>query len=87
MKTIDVGQASSPLADYVKQAQAEPLVVMDRGSPAIVLLSLANMDLETIALSMNPEFLALIERARTRSETEGGFSPDEMRRRVLAMPE
>jgi hypothetical protein len=35
--------------------------------------------METVALSTNPEFLALIERSRARAE--GGISSEEMRRR------
>jgi len=37
-------------------------------------------DLETVALSNHPKFLEVIERSRTRQETEGGISSDEMRR-------
>ena len=39
MKTIDIGEASSPLAEYVRQAQAEPLVLTDHGAPTAVLLA------------------------------------------------
>ncbi|CAN5764180.1 hypothetical protein BH23PLA1_BH23PLA1_36690 [soil metagenome] len=86
MKTIDIGEASSPLADYVKRATAEPLVVTENGEPTAVILSLSNTDLETIALSTDPEFLALIERSRARAQAEDGLSAAEMRRRVLPAP-
>ena len=84
MKTIDIGEASSPLAEYVRQAQAEPLVFTDHGAPTAVLLSLRNADLETVSLNTNPAFLALIERSRARQEAEGGLSAAEMRRRILS---
>jgi prevent-host-death family protein len=64
MKSIDIGEASSPLAEYVRQARAEPLILTDHGAPTAVLLSLPNADLETVSLSTNPAFLALIERSR-----------------------
>lgn len=86
MKTIEVTGALEPLSDYVREAQSEPLVVTDHGAPTAVILSLANTDLETVSLSMNPEFIALIERSRTRAATQGGISPEEMKRRVLEMP-
>ena len=86
MKTIDIGEASGPLADYVRRAQTEPLIVTDHGTPTAVLLPLANVDLETASLSTNPEFLALIERSRARATSEGSLSAAEMRRRVLAEP-
>ena len=83
MKTIDVSEASSPLTDSVKWAQAEPLVVTDNGSPTAVILPLANVDLETVSLGTNPEFIALIERSRARAQAEGSLSAAEMRRRTL----
>jgi prevent-host-death family protein len=86
MKTIDIGEASGPLSDYVKWAQTEPLVVTDNGTPTAVILPLTNADWETIALSTNPEFLALIERSRARATSEGSLSAAEMRRRVLPAP-
>jgi hypothetical protein len=45
-------------------------------------IAIENVDLETISLSTNPQFLALIERSRARQESEGGISSDEMRRRL-----
>ncbi|HWE40423.1 MAG TPA: type II toxin-antitoxin system prevent-host-death family antitoxin [Isosphaeraceae bacterium] len=84
MKTIEIAEASSPLSDYVRRAQGEPLVVTEAGAPTAVLLPLSNSDLETIALSTNPEFIALIERSRARTRAEGGISATEMRKRVPA---
>jgi hypothetical protein len=83
MNTIDLAERGGPLADHVKRAGAEPLIITENGSPAAVVLALSNTDLETISLSTNPEFLALIERSRSRVQAEGGLSPAEMRRRVL----
>jgi hypothetical protein len=83
LKTIEIDDASSPLADYLEQARTEPLVFTDHGAPTAIILSLVNADLETVALSTNPEFIALIERSRARTQAEGGLSAAEMRRRVL----
>ncbi|GFP20502.1 hypothetical protein HKBW3S03_02005, partial [Candidatus Hakubella thermalkaliphila] len=41
-----------------------------------------NADMETVSLSTNPQFLALIERSRARQQAEGGISSEEMRRRL-----
>ncbi len=83
MKTIEIGEATGPLSDYVKQVGAEPLVLTENGSPTAVILALSNVDLETVSLSTNPEFIALIERSRARAGAEGGVSAEEMRRRFL----
>ena len=86
MKTVEIGDATSPLADYVKGVHSEPLVITDHGLPTAVILPLANTDLETVALGTNPDFIALIERSRDRARQEGGLSSAEMRRRVLDNP-
>ena len=83
MKTLEIGEATRPLADYISGVPTEPLVITDHGTPTAVLLPLASTDLETIALSTNPDFIALIERSRIRAAAEGGLSIAEMRRRVL----
>ena len=86
MKTVEIGEATHSLADYVQALQTEPLVITNQGTPTAVILPLTNVDLESIALSTNPEFIALIERSRARAREEGELSAAEMRRRVLDMP-
>ena len=83
MKTVDIADATSPLADYVPGIRTEPLVITDHGTPTAVMLPIDDVDLESIALSTNPEFMALIERSRSRARQEGEISAEEMRRRVL----
>jgi hypothetical protein len=39
-------------------------------------------DIETVSLSNNPKFIALIERSRARQKSEGGVSSEAMRRRL-----
>ena len=41
-----------------------------------------NADIETVAISGNPKFIALIERSRAKQKTEGGISTEEMRKRL-----
>ncbi len=41
-----------------------------------------NSDWETLALSNNPKFIAMLERSHRRYLKEGGISSDEMRRRL-----
>ncbi len=75
MKTVEITEATHPLADYLPGVQTEPLVITDQGTPTAVILPLTNVDLESIALGTNPEFLALIERSRDRARrrrTVGG---------------
>jgi prevent-host-death family protein len=82
MKTVEMKQATGPLADYARDVEKEPVVVTEHGRPVAALMPIENADRETVALSTNPQFLALIERSRRRHETEGGISTEEMRRRL-----
>lgn len=80
--TLDITEAIQPLAKYAQQVDTGPIVVTIGGRPVAVVVAIENADLETISLSTNPQFLALIERSRARQESEGGISSDEMKRRL-----
>jgi prevent-host-death family protein len=86
VKTVEIAEATNPLADYVPGVRTEPLIITDHGTPAAVMLPLDNVDLESVSLSTNPAFMALIERSRARARDEGEVTADEMRRRGLGMP-
>jgi prevent-host-death family protein len=82
MTTIEIKQAKRSLAQYAREAGTEPVVVTSRGKPVAAVVPIANADLETVGLSTSRQFLALIERSRTRHNRQGGISPAEMRRRL-----
>lgn len=82
MKTLDMKKATLPLADYAKGVRKEPVILTADGKPVAALVSLHNVDMETVSLINNSEFIALIERSRSRVKTMGGISPEEMRRRL-----
>jgi antitoxin (DNA-binding transcriptional repressor) of toxin-antitoxin stability system len=82
MKTVEVERATLPLSDYAKKVKKEPVIVTKGGMPVAALVSISNADIETVALSSNQKFIALIERSRKRKKAEGGSSAEEMRRRL-----
>jgi antitoxin (DNA-binding transcriptional repressor) of toxin-antitoxin stability system len=86
MKTVEVAEATNPLADDVPGVRTEPLVITDHGTPTAVMLPLDDVDLESLAVGTNPTYLALIERSRARAGDEGDVSADETRRRILGGP-
>ena len=75
-------EAVRPLSEYAERADEGPVVVTSEGRPVAVVLAAGGVDLESISLGTNPEFLALIERSRARWTKEGGLSSDEVRRRL-----
>jgi prevent-host-death family protein len=82
MKAIEMAEATAALAEYARQVAVEPVIVTVGGRPVAALVAIENADLETVSLSTNPDFLALIERSRARQQEEGGISSEEMRRRL-----
>ena len=82
MKTIEMSEATAPLAEYAQEVGKEPLILTVDGRPVAALVPIENADLETVTLSAHPEFLALIERSRARQRAEGGVSGEEIRRRL-----
>jgi prevent-host-death family protein len=82
MKTVEVSKATLPLSNYTKEAKKEPVIITKEGRPVAILMSVPNADIETVSLSNNPKFIALIERSRERQKSEGGISSEEMRGRL-----
>ena len=82
MKIIDLTEATETLATYAADVTQEPVIIMVAGKPVAALVAIENADLETVSLSTNPAFLALIERSRARYQAEGGLSSTEARRRL-----
>jgi prevent-host-death family protein len=86
MKIIEMSNANGTLADYAKDVVREPVILTSNGKPVAALLSIDDVDLETISLSNNPEFLSIIEQSRAHLKAEGGISSGEMRRRLGLSP-
>jgi antitoxin (DNA-binding transcriptional repressor) of toxin-antitoxin stability system len=82
MMTLEIDQATRPLAEYARRLKKTPVLLTVQGKPVAALVSVANADAETIALSTNERFLALIERSRARHKVEGGVSAAEMRKHL-----
>ena len=82
MRKLEITEATGQLAEYVRNISDGPLMLTDGGKPVAALVPIENADAETVTLSAHPEFLALIERSRTRQRTAGGITSAEMRRRL-----
>jgi antitoxin (DNA-binding transcriptional repressor) of toxin-antitoxin stability system len=82
MRKIQITRATGSLVEYARDLNGEPIILIDKGKPIAALLPIENADMETISLSTNPKFIAIIERSRAKQEAEGGISSAEMRRRL-----
>ena len=82
MKTLELGKATAPLAQYIRGMKKESVIVTAHGKPVAALIYIRGDDLETATLSTHPKFLAILEESLARLKAEGGLSSDEMRRRL-----
>ena len=87
MKALEISSIKGSFAAAIRELRGEPVALTDGATPIAVLLPVENADLETISLSLNPQFLDMIERSRARYYQEGGISSEEMRRRLGMEPE
>lgn len=81
MKKLDVKKATAPLSQYAAHLESGPVILTRNGVAVAALIDIRNADAETLSLSSNPQFLAIIERSRARHKSEGGVSSEEVRRR------
>ena len=82
MKRIKLGEATAPLSEYVKALDNEPVIVTRNGVPVAALVAIQDADWESLSLSTNPDFIALIVRSRARQKAGEALSLEEARRRL-----
>ncbi len=83
MITIEISTASRPLSAYADELGEETIVLTSNDEPIAAIVSLKNVDRESLALSLNPEFMAIIEQARAECRAGKTLSLEEMKRAVL----
>ncbi len=64
--TIDMTEADHPVTDDIQHSESEPTVVMREGKPIAVVVSIDDVDMESLSLSSNPQFLAMIGTRQSR---------------------
>ena len=86
MKTIEIAEATAPLAEYTRANRRHTLVVMRRGRPVAALMPISTpADLESFKVTHSPQFQALIAESR-RANPPGTGRTTEQVRRALAAP-
>jgi antitoxin (DNA-binding transcriptional repressor) of toxin-antitoxin stability system len=71
---------STSLADYVRSLGREPAIAAFNGKPVAVLVAIA--DIESVALSYNPQFLEIIDRAREQKKVGKVMSSEDVRKKL-----
>jgi PHD/YefM family antitoxin component YafN of YafNO toxin-antitoxin module len=79
MKTIDITQSSSDVADLLEQARHEDLVVRLADGSEFLLIAVDEFDREIAKSRNNPRLMALLESRARQTET---VPWDEVKRRL-----
>jgi hypothetical protein len=80
MKKIELREATNSLAQYASELGEEPLVLTDGGHAIAALLPLDDDDIDSMALSLRPEFNTIVGRARDEHRKGERFSAEEASR-------
>ena len=80
MKTVDLAKASKSLSAYAHDLGEEPVILTVDDEPVAALVSLKNVDRESLALSTSPAFLRLMQAAREELARGDSVSLEEIKR-------
>ena len=80
MKTVDLAKASESLSAYAHDLGEEPVILTVDDEPVAALVSLKNVDRESLVLSTSPAFLRLMQAAREELARGDSVSLAEIRR-------
>jgi hypothetical protein len=70
MKAMKLPKQLQPFLEVAERADAETLVFTEKKRPVAALVSIRNVDRETLALSTNPQFMRIIEASRREMQAE-----------------
>jgi antitoxin (DNA-binding transcriptional repressor) of toxin-antitoxin stability system len=86
MKTIEITNENDALTQYTDGLEKGDVVVLTKNDePVAALVSLEDIDTDSLSLSTNPDFLRIIERSRQSFNEGRTLSADEMRAAVAKM--
>jgi hypothetical protein len=80
MKTVDLAKASKSLSAYAHDLGEEPVILTVDDKPVAALVSLKNVDRESLVLSTSPAFLRLMQAAREELARGDSVSLEEIKR-------
>ena len=82
MKMLEMDKATEPLSTYAKALGDEILVLTANDEPVVAMVSLRDLDRESLALSLSPKFMEIIEKSRRELRSGRRLSLEEMKREI-----
>ncbi|RMI26807.1 MAG: type II toxin-antitoxin system Phd/YefM family antitoxin [Calditrichaeota bacterium] len=83
MKVVEMSQVKESFQEYFGSLPDDFLVITKKGRPVAVILPMSKIDSETLLLSIDPDFLAIIEKARKEFEEGKSLSMEQMKEEIL----
>ena len=81
LKTLELTETRETLATAARKRRGRPVILTEKGRPLMVLVPVAaGADVESISLSMSPEFEALLARSRALYKPGRGIPIDQVKR-------
>src|SRR5262249_33447009 len=82
MKIVELENASRPLADYASDLGSDPLLITSHKKPVAALVPIEDVDQESLALALSPQFGKIIRRARAEVKKGKVFSLKQVRQEM-----
>lgn len=79
MKTIEITTASQTLAECTRDIDEDFVVLTSNNKPVAAIVSLKDVDPESLSLSTNPQFMRIVEQARQEIAAGSTLSLDQMK--------
>jgi antitoxin (DNA-binding transcriptional repressor) of toxin-antitoxin stability system len=86
MRTIDLSEVAA-LVPLLQSENQEPLVVTKNGQTVAAIVPTNEDDVESLLLSINPMFQAILDRSQRRLESDGAISSADVRKRLGIEPD
>jgi hypothetical protein len=85
VKSIELSEVSA-LVPLVLSGEKEPVFFTRDGQTVATIVPTSDEDVESLLLSINPQFQAILERSQQRLDSEGGMSAADVRARLGLPP-
>jgi antitoxin (DNA-binding transcriptional repressor) of toxin-antitoxin stability system len=85
MKSIELTDVAA-IVPLVTSGSNEMVILTQNGQTVAAVVPGNEQDVESLALSVNPQFQSILERSQKRLETEGGVTSAEVRARLGLPP-
>lgn len=85
MRSIELSEVAA-LVPLLENGDQEPLFLTRNGETVAAIVPACEDDVESLLLSINPQFRAILERSQQRLESQGGLTSDQVRERLGLPP-